>query len=57
MVEISHIEEVTVGDKVILVGRQGNNTISISSFTQVTQLLNNEMLSRLHAAIPRKAVQ
>lgn len=57
MVDVSHIEGVEVGDEVVLVGRQKNNTINISSFTQVTQLLNNEMLSRLPAAIPREIVK
>lgn len=46
-----------VGDEVVLVGRQNNSTINISSFSQVTQLLNNEMLSRLPSAIPRKVVK
>lgn len=57
MVDISHIPHAVVGDEVVLVGRQNNNTINISSFTQVTHLLNNEMLSRLPAAIPRKIVR
>ena len=57
MVDVSHIPDVQVGDEVVLVGRQNNNTINISSFTQVTQLLNNEMLSRLPSAIPRKVVK
>lgn len=57
MVDISHIKDVKVGDEVVLVGRQRHNKINISSFTQVTQLLNNEMLSRLPAAIPRKVVK
>lgn len=57
MVDVSHIEDVSVGEEVVLVGRQKNNTINISSFTQVTQLLNNEMLSRLPAAIPRRIVK
>ncbi len=58
MVDVSHISsEVHVGDEVVLVGRQNNNTINISSFSQVTQLLNNEMLSRLPSAIPRKIVK
>ena len=57
MVDVSHIGDVIVGDEVVLVGRQNNNTINISSFTQVTQLLNNEMLSRLPSAIPRKIVK
>lgn len=57
MVDVTHIPETRVGDEVVLVGRQKNNSINISSFTQVTQLLNNEMLSRLPAAIPRKIVK
>jgi len=57
MVDVSHIAGVEVGDEVVLVGKQKNNTINISSFTQVTQLMNNEMLSRLPAAIPRSIVK
>lgn len=57
MVDVSHIAGVQVGDEVVLVGRQKNNVINISSFTQATQLLNNEMLSRLPAAIPRSIVK
>ncbi len=57
MVDISHIPDAKVGDEVILVGRQKNKSINISSFTQVTHLLNNEMLSRLPSDIPRKPVR
>lgn len=56
MVNISHIPDVQIGDEVVLIGRQKNNVIAVSSFTDATQLLNNEMLSRLPAAIPRVAV-
>ncbi|EAZ81992.1 alanine racemase [Algoriphagus machipongonensis] len=57
MVDVTNIPGVELGEEVVLVGRQKNNTINISSFTQVTQLLNNEMLSRLPSAIPRKIVK
>jgi alanine racemase len=57
MVDVSHIKDVDVGEEVVLVGRQKNSTINISSFTNVTQLLNNEMLSRLPAAIPREIIK
>ena len=57
MVDVSHIKGVEVGEEVVLVGRQKSNTINISSFTQVSQLMNNEMLSRLPAAIPRTIVK
>lgn len=57
MIDISHIKNVEIGDEVVLLGKQGNNVISVSSFTNFTNLLNNEMLSRLPAAIPRKVVR
>lgn len=53
MVNITHIPDVEIGDEVVLVGRQKNNVIKVSSFTQQTHLLNAEMLSRLPTAIPR----
>ncbi|MDX1666169.1 MAG: alanine racemase [Saprospiraceae bacterium] len=57
MVDVSHLKEVSVGDEVVLLGKQGNNTLKVSSFTNSTQLLNNEMLSRLPTAIPRLVVK
>ncbi len=57
MVDVSDIPGVEIGDPVVLLGKQGNNTIAVSSFTNYTQLLNNEMLSRLPTAIPRKIVK
>ncbi|WPP53591.1 alanine racemase [Catalinimonas niigatensis] len=57
MVDITHIPGTQVGDEVVLVGRQKNNVINVQSFTNFTQLVNNEMLSRLPAAIPREVVK
>ncbi|WKV11334.1 alanine racemase [Marivirga harenae] len=57
MVDITHIPQAKVGDEVVLIGRQKNNVINVSSFTNSTQLLNNEMLSRLPSAIPRTIVR
>lgn len=57
MVDISHIKDVRVGEEVVLIGRQRNGAINVASFTQSTMLLNQEMMSRLPAAIPRKAVR
>ncbi len=57
MVNVSHIPGVQVGDEVVLVGRQKINTIRVSSFTNFTELINNEMLSRLPSAIPREVVR
>lgn len=57
MVDITHLTDIEVGDEVVLVGRQKNSVLPISSFTEATQLRNNEMLSRLPAAIPRREVR
>ncbi len=57
MVDISHIPDVLPGDEVVLIGKQKNNSIQVRSFTNATNLLNNEMLSRLPTAIPRQVVR
>lgn len=57
MVDVSHIPDVQVGDEVVLLGKQRNSVIRVSSFTQRTQLLNTEMLARLPSAIPREIVK
>lgn len=57
MVDITNIPNVEAGDEVILIGRQKNLTITVGSFSNTTNQLNNEMLSRLPAAIPRQLVK
>lgn len=57
MVDVSHIDDVEVGDEVVLIGRQNNHVISIRSFSEFTNAINNELVSRLPDAIPRTAVK
>lgn len=57
MVDISHLAKVDIGDEVVLIGKQKNATINVSSFTNYTQLLNTEMMSRLPTAIPRTIIR
>ncbi|MGB3183798.1 MAG: alanine racemase [Cyclobacteriaceae bacterium] len=57
MVDITHLTGVEPGEEVVLIGRQGNNSITVSSFSNTSNLLNNEMISRLPSAIPRVAVR
>ncbi|MEX0811632.1 MAG: alanine racemase [Chitinophagales bacterium] len=57
MVDVSHIKNVVIGDEVVLIGKQQNNTITVSSFSSSANLINNEMIARLPAAIPRKPVR
>ncbi|MDF9799851.1 alanine racemase [Catalinimonas alkaloidigena] len=56
MVDVTHIEGVEVGDEVILIGNQDNSSITISSFSDFANQLNNELMSRLPADIPRQIV-
>jgi alanine racemase len=53
-VDVSKIPTVSKGDVVILIGRQKSNSISVSSFSEQSQLLNYEMLTRLPENIPRE---
>lgn len=56
MVDVSHVPGVQAGDEVVLVGRQGRAAISVASFAEVADGLNNEFVSRLPAQIPRRVV-
>jgi alanine racemase len=57
MVNVTHIPGVDVGEEVVLIGRQGNSQVNVGSFTERTNLLNQEMMSRLPSAIPRRVVR
>lgn len=54
MVDVTHIPKVKVGDEVVLIGHQENNSITISSFSDFANQLNNELMSRLPSDIPRQ---
>jgi len=57
MVDVTHIPNIKVRDEVVLVGRQMNKVISIKSFTETADAINNEFVSRLPSAIPRVKVK
>lgn len=57
MVDVSHIKDAEVGDEAVLIGRQNNHVIGIRSFSEFTNAINNELVSRLPDAIPRSAVK
>ncbi|MDP8221192.1 MAG: alanine racemase [Candidatus Stygibacter frigidus] len=54
LVNITHISGVKTGDEVVLIGNQGKNKISVAGFSELSNQLNYEVLSRLPASIPRK---
>jgi alanine racemase len=57
MVDVTRIPDVAVGDTVVLIGRQRNNVIPISSFSEFSSSLNTEFVCRLPSSIPRQVVR
>ncbi|MCB2208039.1 MAG: alanine racemase [Bacteroidetes bacterium] len=45
--DITSIPDVNIGDEVVIVGRQEEREISISSFSEISNLVNYELLARL----------
>ncbi|MBN2663587.1 MAG: alanine racemase [Bacteroidales bacterium] len=54
--DISQIENVKIGDGVVLIGKQGDNEISFASFAEMNNSLNYEILARLPENIKRIVV-
>jgi alanine racemase len=52
-VNITHIPGVKKGDEVVIIGSQGKNKISVSSFAELSNQINYEFLTRLPLSIPR----
>jgi alanine racemase len=55
LVEITHAE-VKIGDTVTLIGNDGDLSISVSHFGNLSDQLNYELLTRLDKDIPRVVV-
>lgn len=53
MVNVSHIKGIASGDEVVIIGKQGEAKITVSSFSELTKMVNYELLSRLPYQIPR----
>ncbi len=56
MVDVSHIETVEKGDEVVIIGKQRKGHIDVASFSDLTRILNYEVLVRLPSEIPRVVV-
>jgi alanine racemase len=57
VVDISNYPEIDEGDEVVLIGKQGNAEITVSSFTEMSKQMNYELLVRLPKDIPRKVIK
>ena len=56
VVDVTDLEEVNVNDEVVLIGKQGDQTITVSSFSDMNNSMNYELLTRLPGHIPRRVV-
>ncbi|MDD2279439.1 MAG: alanine racemase C-terminal domain-containing protein [Bacteroidales bacterium] len=56
-VNITDIPNVQLGDEVVLVGKQKRLSISVASFSEMSNQLNYQTLARLPSNIPRYVVQ
>jgi alanine racemase len=52
-VDITKLDTIEKGEEVVLIGKQGEFQINVSSFSEYSRLLNYELLTRLPADIPR----
>lgn len=55
-IDITDIPGVALGDEVVLIGNQGSQSISVASFSDYSDQMNYELLTRLPAHIPRYLV-
>lgn len=56
LIDVTSCRDVKKGDEVVLIGSQGRYSVSISSFSELTNNLNYETLVRLPRNIPRLVV-
>lgn len=54
--DVTDIENIKKGDEVILIGTQNNVSVSVASFSDLSNLLNYELLTRISKTIPRKII-
>jgi len=53
VVEIDKIPEAKVGDEVVVIGKQGNEEITVDDLAKISKTINYEIVTRLAESIPR----
>ena len=57
MVDVGHIPGVQVGDEVVILGRQGNQTITAEEIGEKTGTINYEIVTRIGSRLPKIFLQ
>ncbi|WP_100628597.1 alanine racemase [Algoriphagus formosus] len=55
-VDVSHLKDVQIADEVVMIGKQKGKEITVASFSESTQQVNYELLTRLPRDIPRRII-
>jgi alanine racemase len=53
MINVTHIPEVQQGDEVVLIGHQGEETLSVDEVAERLGTINYEVISEILARVPR----
>ena len=56
-VDVTDIPDVEKGDEVVIIGEQGDKEITVSSFSEMANFLNYEVLVRIPSELPRYVVE
>lgn len=56
-IDVTEIDNVKKGDEVVLIGNQEKLSLSVASFSDLSNLLNYELLTRISKTIPRKIIK
>jgi len=57
MADVTHIEDIKIGDEVIIFGSDGNNTISVDSVALLLGTINYEVVCSVTRRVPRAYIQ
>ena len=57
MVDVTHIDGVTAGDEVVLLGSQGEERITAEQMATWAGTINYEVTTRINERVPRIAVE
>ena len=53
LIDITDIQETEVGEEVVLIGKQGNDVISVEELAQKAETIPHEFISRIGKRVPR----
>ena len=53
MLDVGHIDEVQMGDEVVIFGQQDSDTITVDEIASSLNTINYEIVSTISARVPR----